>query len=336
MLALTAIAVVGILLSQKGVALATDDSTIYNFLRADIAVRVQSVYDLVQRAQRGIEQTINGRFDSVDTKLDRIYAVCGGTPTPTRRVTSAQALTCINSCFGSTAIQTRRNGELNNRRGALDSDRFVACISRCPSVTLRNQECAQRYVRNTEAGEQFEFFGQYTMLAHNRDGFVGVCTNAQAERTASCQAYADSLVNGLASCLTDQRAYTCQQDCDGNFRNQEGYAQCMLLCNNRTRATEIYNGLREGGYLNEQGTLGVSTLNNTTISPVVPTTPPVPTPTPAPTPAPTTETFTQCVYRCDTERSACLARILPQPVLCQTTYDSCYLGCNTRLTAPRT
>lgn len=86
----------------------------------------------------------------MDSKLDRIYAARGATPATTRRVTTAQVMTCINACFTSTAVATERDSRLNNRNGAVDSDRFVACISRCPSVILRNQECAQRYVRNTE------------------------------------------------------------------------------------------------------------------------------------------------------------------------------------------
>jgi hypothetical protein len=317
------LAIVGGAFSYKGAALAATDDTIYNYLSGEVNYRIQRLQGLVER----VEQTILGRFDTIDTKLDRIYAACGGTPTPTRRVTSAQALTCINACFTSTAAATMRNGQLNNRNGAIDSDRFVACVSRCPSVTLRNQECAQRYVRNTEGGEQVQSFGQYTMLGHTRDGFTRICTDSHEERASNCQAYADSLVNGLASCLTDQRAYTCQQDCDGSFRNPEGYAQCMLLCNNRTRATEIYNGLRESGFINEQGRLGVSTETNTSIAPLAPT----PTPAATPTPVPSEQTYTQCVYGCDTERSACLVQAPTQPQLCQTTYDRCYLGCSARL-----
>lgn len=325
-IALTLLIATAMVFSYSGTAAAsTLDDTIYNYLSGEISFRIQRVYSLIER----VEQAFNGRFDSIDTKLDRVYAACGGVAAPARRATLAQASTCIDSCFTTTATSTFRNGALGTRNGVIDSDRFVACVSRCPSNTLRNQECAQRYVRSTESQEQFQSFGPYIMMAHNRDGFSRVCANSRDARfTPSCQAYADSLVSGLGSCLIDQQVYLCQQDCDANFRNAEVHMQCTLRCNNRVRAAEIYNNLRESGFINEQGRLSVDTTTNTTINPIVPA-PAAPTP-PTPPPAPP-QTYTQCVYGCDSERTSCLVQTPLQPAMCQAVYDRCYAGCSTRL-----
>lgn len=314
--AFSALVVGALLYSQIGTVLANTDgeNAILGFLRVTVISYLQGLQGSFQQT----ENIVNGRFDSVDAKLDRIYASCSRTVTPTRRVTTAQVNTCVNACFTSTTIGTPGDR-------AIDPARFVACVSRCPSNTLRNQECAQRYTRMA-AGTAF-INGQASWVAFTPAGYSRICIAGREARFAgSCQVYADTISAGLTSCLVDQQVYTCQQDCDGNYRNPEGYTLCTLRCNNRARATETYEGLRASGFINEQGRLGINTVSNTSIENVPtaqPTTPVIPA-------LPTAETYSQCVYRCDSDRTSCLA-LVPQPTTCQSSYDSCYTGCTTRL-----
>lgn len=297
------------------------EDAILGFLR----VTVLSQFEYVKSMVRDSGSDLNARFDSVDTKLERIYASCNRTATPTRRVTTAQANTCINSCYTSSALSGP------NSRGLIDPRIFVACVSRCPSNTLRNQDCAQRYTRIMQG--VLNINGENTVISATPTGYVEHCrVNSEARFHASCRSYSEVMGAGLAACLIDQQTYTCQQDCDANYRNMEGYTMCMLRCNNRTRATEIYNALRDSGSLNEQGRLEFSVPDNTIIQntptvtvPSAPTTPTTLTPA-----APAPQTYAQCVYGCDTERTTCLARV-PQPTTCQTEYDTCYSSCTSRL-----
>lgn len=288
-------------------AFSDGEDYILSFLRVTVMAQFQGITGQFQNQ----ESLVNTRFDTTDAKLDRIYAACGGTTTPTRRVTSAQASSCINNCFTTTANSASE--------GVIDSPRFVACVSRCPSNTLRNQECAQRYTRSTEGTAMIG--GQWTWVSFNQAGFARVCArNREARYAESCRLYAESLVSGLTACLVDQQVYTCQQDCDGNYRNPEGHMLCTLRCNGRARAAELYNGLRESGFINAQDRLGMDTITNTALSPAVI----------QPQIAPTQETYAQCVYRCDAERTSCLTQA-PQSEGCQSEYNTCYTGCSSRL-----
>lgn len=318
-----AVLTAGALLFGGAAAMANTDGedAILGFLR----VTVLSQFEYVKSMVRDSGSDLNARFDSVDTKLERIYASCNRTATPTRRVTTAQANTCINSCYTSSALSVA------GLTGLIDPPRFIACVSRCPSNTLRNQECAQRYTRIIQGVVNIS--GEYTVISSTPTRYAEHCVaNSEARFHASCRSSGEVIGAGLTACLIDQQTYTCQQDCDANYRNIEGYTMCLLRCNNRTRATEIYNGLRDSGSLNEHGRLEFSVPGNTVIqntpTVIIPSAPTTPTTlTPA---APTPETYAQCVYRCDTERTTCLARV-PQPTTCQTEYNTCYSSCTSRL-----
>ncbi|MBP9762445.1 hypothetical protein KBD34_02405 [Patescibacteria group bacterium] len=330
-LLVSALLVAGVLFSSQSnmaaAAASEGEESILAFLRDTVVVRLTQLSESL----RGFRGETQGRFDGMDAKLDRIYAACNRTPAPSRRVTAAQVNTCINSCFTATAIETEGGG-------AVDGNRFVACVSRCPSNTSRNQECAQRYARATEAlylGVPISF----ETYSHTAAGFARVCLRDREARYADmCRLYADTLLSGLSSCLLDQQAQTCQQDCDGNFRNIEGHTICLLRCNNRTRSTEIYNGLQESGFLDDAGQLSVGTLNTTDLGAALNPTelqnlraqPTEPIITNNPVPQPTPETYSACVYRCDAERSSCLVQLPTQPQNCQTTYDTCYSACSAR------
>lgn len=320
---LSAILVGGLLYSQKATVLAYTDGEDYilSFLRVTVMAQFQTLQGLIGDSN---SQTA-ARFDSIDSKLDRIYASCGRTTTPTRRVTTAQATTCVNTCFTNSTISGASSGA-----GTLDQGRFISCISRCPSNTLRNQDCAQRYTRITQGGSTVN--GQLQIVSYAPSRVVEHCiTGSEARYHAQCRLYGETLSAGIAACLVDSQVYTCQQDCDTNYRNSEAYMLCTLRCNGRARSTEIYNGLRDSGFINEQGELGFDTLSNTTIQlpAAAPTAPAAPT-TPT-TLTPTTETYAQCVYRCDSDRTSCLA-LVPQPTTCQDSYNTCYSGCTARLT----
>lgn len=321
----------GLLFSAVPSVLANTDgeNAILGFLRVTVMAQFEGITGLFQR----VEDLNAGRFDTIDAKLDRIYASCGRTPATARRVTTAQVNTCVSACYTSAATP--------QSAGGIDPARFVSCVSRCPSNTLRNQECAQRYTRQTQSFYQsvVQEYGRnvtrYTSIALTPARFGRECADSREARFAgSCQVYAETLSSSLTACLADQTAYTCQQDCDGNYRNHEGLTLCLLRCGNRARAVEVYDGLRESGFLNEQGRLSFEASSVTDLNlgnpqaqnPLVPSTNESISNIPV-----TRETYSQCVYRCDSTRTACLNQV-PQPTTCQSTYESCYLGCGALLT----
>ncbi|MBP9762554.1 hypothetical protein KBD34_02980 [Patescibacteria group bacterium] len=265
------------------------------------------------------------RLDAIDSKLERIYDSCGRTTTTaTRRVTTAQINSCINACFTSSATGASEFGAVGTRT-------FVACVSRCPSNTLRNLECAQRYSDKTATTVLVN--GDYLPAAQTVAGMTRSCSQRLPTQAALCGVYANALSSNLTACLFDNRAFTCQSDCDRNYRNDAGYLFCMLRCENATRATETFNRMQNSGFINEDGRLSVNTLTNTNLQlpPPAPVVTPAPTTVVAPVVAPTTETYAQCVYRCGDNRTSCLALPTAQSQACESEYSGCYLGCSARL-----
>ncbi len=307
-----------------GISASIEDD-IFRFLRG-----VGSRIELIQTYQGWNHREDLGRFDAIETKLDRLYESCGrgGTATSARRATLAQTNACIDACFTSTAVG-------QSSEGAVGRQTFVSCVARCPSNTLRNIECANNYVNYASFGGGVVLAnGEVVEGARTPAAYVRECAVFRgAAQEPMCRVYAELFRSNLGACLFDQTAYTCQSDCQRNFRNEAGFILCQLRCQNRTRASERFEQLQNAGFLTEDGRLSMNTLSNTLVSPTVPSVPAVPQTDPATTitvPTPSAETYSQCVYRCGDERTTCLAAP-PAGQSCETNYSACYQGCNTRL-----
>ncbi len=310
---------VGVGMVVKPVSASIEDD-IMRFLRG-----IGTQIDMIQRYQ-GEGVTANmGRFDSIDSKLDRIYESCGRTATAARRVTSAQVNTCVDACFNSSRMGTVAEG-------VLDRYRFTSCVSRCPSNTLRNIECVQTY--NEHNNGVAEVSGEWVNGILTADGYTRSCTEITgASRAALCRVVADLYVNRLKACLFDQTAYTCQSDCTRNYRNDAGAMLCLLRCENRTRAAATYEQLQASGFIEEDGSLAMNTVNDTVLDSIAASRATVPSVAPSTNiqaPAPARETYSQCVYRCGDERTSCIAAP-PAGQDCEQNYSTCYQSCNSRL-----
>lgn len=282
---------------------------------------------LVQSAISQSQVQNGARLDTVESKLDRIYEACGRGTATTRRVTLAQVNACIDGCFTSTAVGSATEGVVGRQA-------FIGCVARCPSNTLRNIECASGYLNYASGYARLEngteVDGGFTAARYARQ-----CAQIYGPaQEAMCRVFADLFRSNLGACLFDQAANTCQADCQRNFRNDAGYVFCQLRCQNRTRAAERFEQLQASGFLTEDGRLNMDATSNATVSPLAPTTqitnPTAPS-TSITAPAPATETYSQCVYRCDAERTTCLERNNKSPD-CQPTYESCYMGCGSKRT----
>lgn len=315
-----AVLAVGVGMAAKPVSASIEDD-IMRFLRG-----VGSQLDVIQRYQ-GEGVTANmGRFDTIDSKLDRIYESCGRTTTAPRRVTSAQVNTCVDACFNSSRIGT-------GTEGALDRSRFTSCVSRCPSNTLRNIECVQTYNDHNHGIAQIN--GEWVYGVLTADGYARSCMlSTTASQAALCRVVADLYVNRLKACLFDQAAYTCQSDCTRNYRNDAGAMLCLLRCENRTRAAATYEQLQSSGFIEEDGSLAMNAVNDTVLDSIAAsravTTPSVTPSTNVQVPVPARETYSQCVYRCGDERTTCVAAP-PAGQDCEQNYSTCYQSCNSRL-----
>lgn len=274
------------------------------------------------------------RFDTIDTKLDRIYNICnrsaGAAGTKTT-VTSAQASACVNNCIASSALE---RGSV----GSLDSRKFTACVSRCPSNTLRNIECTQRFVNMTSYSERVSNppgEDQYVPAAHSPEGLYGLCENRWGIfAPVQCRQLGEVLVSTLASCLIDQRQMLCQSDCDSTYRNMSGYMLCLNRCNANARSSAVFQQMRESGLINQFGRLNLSaSVAAASASPISPVTP---VSSSASSTLPVSgaligETYQQCVYRCDGERLNCIKSAKTETLSsCEAGYTSCYAGCNTK------
>ncbi len=296
------------------------DGEVINWFRL-----LETKLNTIQFNMAGNQEQNGTRLDTVETKLDRIYEACGRGTTAARRVTLAQVNTCIDACFTTAAIGPAS-------QGAVDKPRFVACVSRCPSNTLRNIECATTYVNYATIGGSVRLeTGEVVQGALSPSAFARQCAQYQRAPEPMCRVFGDLFRSNLGACLFDQAANTCQSDCQRNYRNDAGYIFCQLRCQNRTRATERFEQLQDAGFLDEEGRLRM-TVSDAAISPLAPTTqltnPTTPS-TSVTAPAPATETFSQCVYRCDNERTACLERNA-KSAECQPTYEACYSGCSSK------
>jgi hypothetical protein len=280
------------------------------------------------------------RFDTIDTKLDRIYNICNrtaGTAATRTTVTSAQASACVNACINSSGLERASAGALNNQR-------FTACVSRCPSNTLRNVECSQRFTSVTSyyelVSDPATQQSQYVSAAHSPEGLQGLCQNRWGVSTPTqCRQLGDVLVSTLASCLIDQRQMLCQSDCDATFRNIPGYMLCLNRCNANARSSAVFQQMRDSGLINQFGRLNLSASDAAAASSISPTTPAVtpgaiPSTIPSVLPAPSPlagETYQQCVYRCDGERLNCVKSAKTDTLSsCEAGYTSCYAGCNAK------
>jgi hypothetical protein len=311
---------VGVGMAVKPVSASIEDD-IMRFLRG-----LGSQMDVIQRYQ-GEGTTANmGRFDSIDSKLDRIYESCGRTTTAARRVTSAQVNTCVDACFNNSRMGTAAEG-------VLDRSRFTSCVARCPSNTLRNIECAEAYNGNNAGVAQVS--GEWVYGVLTADAYTRSCTQSRgASQAALCRVVGDLYVNRLKACLFDQAAYTCQSDCTRNYRNDAGAMLCLLRCENRTRAAATYEQLQSSGFIEEDGSLAMDAVNDTVLDSIAAsrtvTTPSVAPSTSVQTSVPARETYSQCVYRCGDERTSCIAAP-PAGQDCEQNYSTCYQSCNSRL-----
>lgn len=321
LIALLVLCVVGVGLGTKGVS-AVGDGEIYNLLSV-VETRLSGYYQYLTSYHT--EDT--ARFDSIDAKLERIYESCGRATTPVRRVSTAQISTCVNACFTSSLIGS-------SEQGAISPERFTSCISRCPSNTLRNMECAQAYTLRTAT--VVSQGSDYVQASQTADAYTRSCgQRVPADRAAICRVVADVHVSNLRACLYDQAAYTCQSDCMRNYRNDAGAIFCLLRCENRTRAAANYELLQQSGLLKADGSLSMDTLSNTVVDSIVASRAASPSPSVTPstdlrTTTPSRETYAQCVYRCDGERTACIAAP-PAGEDCERNYSTCYQSCNARL-----
>ncbi len=301
---------------------ASEGDILNRLLGVDSSIRSVGAYLMGYHAED------TARFDAIETKLDRVYEACGRGTTAARRVTLAQVNSCIDACFTSAAVGL-------TSEGAVGRQEFISCVARCPSNTLRNIECATTYVHQSsltggvillENGDPVE--GGRTPAAYVRQC---MSLRGQANQTA-CRDYADTFRSNFGTCLFDQTAYACQSDCQRNYRSDAGLIMCQLRCQSRTRAAERFERLQSAGFLTEDGRLNAGTLSNTTVAPLAPTIQAITPSTPSVSPAvPAPETYSQCVYRCDADRTACLERSV-KVTECQPTYESCYMGCGSRLT----
>ena len=284
------------------------EDNIYNLVRAvDSRLTMFQQYVSYNHAD---DQT---RFDTLDAKMDRLYESCGRQTAPARRVTLAQVNTCVEACFRSSAVGP-------SERGAMNRDALTACITRCPSNTLRNTECAQNYTSRMADIEEIN--GERELVALTPAAYIRHCAGDR------CSIISDLFRTNLNACLFDQRAYSCQSDCTRNFRSEGAFVFCQLRCQDATRATQRVEQLREAGIIGEDGRLSVDAFSGSILPALTPAAPAAPAPTI--TGAPTVETYASCVYRCDSQRTACLAGV-PQPTSCQSEYDTCYGGCSSRL-----
>lgn len=269
------------------------------------------------------------RFDAIDSKLERVYEACGrGSGTSARRTTLAQVNACIDACFVSSRI-----GEASE--GVVQGQRFSSCIARCPSNTLRNIECAGAYISGTSYGGGGVTLasGEVVIGGRSPSAFTSDCTALRGRsREAVCRSYGEMYRSNLGACLFDQTAYTCQNDCAKNYRDDAGLLLCQFRCQNRSRASERFEQLQASGFITEDGRLNAGTLSHTAVAPLAPTIQAVTPSTPSVSPTvPAPETYSQCVYRCDADRTACIERNA-KTTDCQPTYESCYMGCGSRLT----
>ncbi len=336
-IAILGIFALGFLVCATPIAQATGFEDNLSSMVQDIRDRVTQIQDVLRNL--GAAE----RFDTIDSKLDRIYNVCNrstGTTATRTTVTSAQATSCVNNCFASTALERGPSGALNNPR-------FVACVSRCPSNTLRNIECAQRYVNVTSyyetvpvnPGQQEAQY--YVHASHSPEGLFGLCQNRyQITTPAQCRQFGDVLVSTLASCLIDQRQLTCQSDCDATYQNLPGYLMCLNRCNGNARSSAVFQQMREAGLINELGRLSVTAAGasagagpiSSTTPTVNPTTPGTGLPSSLMAPSPLAgETYPQCVYRCDAERLNCIKGAKVDTLSsCEMGYTTCYAACNAK------
>lgn len=269
----------------------------------------------LRESVRDILQNTN-QILTIVRNQERNQTACTAPRTPTRQTSFRDIDQCVNACVFSSISGTENDAMLGDR--LISPQRFATCISRCPSNTSNNYECARRFSDLT---------GDY----HPED--------------IAGREFSQVLTGSVSRCLSDSAALQCQRECDRTLLEGNGtvgaasYRSCIDRCPGGQGIARIFSDAAQRDFNNDDLESFVKGLpaEDKDVPSAVPTNPVV---TPIPPASPKTErvetkvetetTALSCADSCAMERMSCVkqAQTSKAMTICTDVEAACRTRCS--------